>query len=95
MKVNINAKSIKKSFVADTININQTLPSPHSNVPDSKLPEDNLRELVIEHENRLQKLKVQQAKQGISTDPSIIIEIENIEVTLESLYAQLEELKKP
>ena len=48
-----------------------------------------LKKLIIIKNRRLQKLKEQQALYGISVDPRIPIEIEDIEVELEKLNAAL------
>ena len=41
--------------------------------------QDEIKNLIIEHNRRLQKLKEQQALHGIDTPPEIQIEIERIE----------------
>lgn len=51
--------------------------------------EDDLKELIVQHKRRLQKLREQQAREGISADPKIFIEIEDIEVTIAALQAEL------
>jgi hypothetical protein len=52
---------------------------------------DNLSELINTHKRRLQKLQQQEALSGISVDPKIPIEIENIETILQDLQTRLEE----
>ncbi|MCB0208828.1 MAG: response regulator [Anaerolineae bacterium] len=52
---------------------------------DTRQRQDDIKKLIIEHNRRLQLLKEQQARQGISTDPRIIIEIEDIEAKIEEL----------
>lgn len=51
--------------------------------------QDDLKKLILYHERRLQKLREQQALKGISTDPKIFIEIEDIEATIAALQAEL------
>jgi replicative DNA helicase len=41
----------------------------------------------------LQKLKEQQALEGFSTDPRVLLEIESIEITIEKLQAELTEIE--
>lgn len=53
---------------------------------------DELQKQISAHNRRLQLLKERQAQQGISTDPSIITEIEDIETKIEELLVQLREL---
>jgi hypothetical protein len=52
----------------------------------------DIQRLLDTHMRRLQKLKEQQAHQGINTDPQIVIEIEDIEATIDGLRAALAEL---
>ena len=54
--------------------------------------QDELKKLISEHNRRLQKLKEQQARQGVSVDPKIPLEIEDIEAELVDLKAELEAL---
>jgi hypothetical protein len=56
--------------------------------------QDDLKKLIASHEGRLQKRKEQKAKFGISADPSIDIEIEDIEGKIEKLQAELAELER-
>jgi hypothetical protein len=53
---------------------------------------DQIKQLIFNHSRRLQILKEQQALEGQSVDPNILIEIEDIEAKLENLQAALEEL---
>lgn len=53
---------------------------------------DAIKRLILNHNRRLQKLREQQALEGIRTDPRILIEIEDIETKLEALQAELEAL---
>lgn len=53
--------------------------------------ENDLRELIRTHDRRLQLLKQQKAKYGISVDPRIIIEIEDIETEINQLRTDLVE----
>lgn len=56
---------------------------------------DDLKQLIIRNERRLQKLKEQQASFGLHTPPHILIEIEDAEAELEKLQAELEALQQP
>lgn len=53
--------------------------------------ENDLRELIRTHVRRLQLLQQQKARYGISVDPRIIIEIEDIEAEINQLQADLTE----
>lgn len=53
-----------------------------------------VEELIFEHSRRLHKLEVQQARYGISADPHILIEIEDIETEIATLEAKLKELEQ-
>lgn len=53
----------------------------------------NIEKLVLNHKRRLQKLKEYRALHGISVDPSILIEIEDIEAKIAELREELEPLK--
>lgn len=55
--------------------------------------QDDLQKLIAEHERRLQKRKEQKARFGISADPSIDIEIEDIEAAIAQLQTELAELE--
>jgi CheY-like chemotaxis protein len=57
--------------------------------------QDDIKRLIVKHNRRLQKLKGQLAEKGSSIDPSIITEIEDIEVKIESLQAELEIIQQP
>lgn len=50
----------------------------------------DLQNLIMTHHRRLQKLKEQQALSGRSTEPEILIEIEDIEKALAELQGELE-----
>ncbi|MBE7556062.1 MAG: tetratricopeptide repeat protein [Anaerolineales bacterium] len=54
------------------------------------LHQDDIRKLITNHNRRLQILKEQQALQGISTDPEILLEIEDIGAKIAQLQSQLE-----
>lgn len=54
---------------------------------------DDIKKLISNHGRRLQKLKEQQALHGTSTDPKILIEIEDIGAELERLQTELEKLE--
>jgi hypothetical protein len=55
--------------------------------------QDDLKKLITDYAKRLQKLKEQKAIAGLSVDPKIPIEIEDIESEIESLQVQLREEK--
>jgi hypothetical protein len=54
---------------------------------------ENLQRLIANHQRRLQVLKEQEALQGLSVDPKIPLEIEDIEEKIERLQLELEGLK--
>lgn len=54
--------------------------------------QDDLRKLISLNIRRLQILKEQQAIYGISVEPRILIEIENIQAELATLQAELQQL---
>ena len=57
---------------------------------------DKIKELLDIHIRRLLELKKQQAAYGLSADPSIALEIENIEAEIRKLRAELgAELDEP
>ncbi len=56
---------------------------------------EDIQKLITEHQRRLQKLRVQQALQGTSTPPEILLEIEDIEAKLRELEAELAKLEEP
>ena len=53
--------------------------------------QDDIKKLITNHHRRLQKLREQQALYGISADPRILLEIEDIEAKIERLQTNLEE----
>ncbi|GIK41437.1 MAG: hypothetical protein BroJett011_52700 [Chloroflexota bacterium] len=55
--------------------------------------QDDLKKLITESTRRLQKLKEQQARKGIDTEPHILVEIEDIEATIAQLQGELAELE--
>jgi hypothetical protein len=55
---------------------------------------DNIKQQIINHNRRLQKLKQKQALYGLDVQPHVLMEIEDIEAELESLQAQLKTLDK-
>ncbi|MCB0167394.1 MAG: AAA family ATPase [Anaerolineae bacterium] len=55
--------------------------------------QDEIKELIRVYSRRLQRLKVQKAEYGISVDPKIPNEIEDIESELKQLKAELGRLK--
>jgi hypothetical protein len=55
--------------------------------------QEETKRLINNHHRRRQKLKEQQALQGISADPKIMLEIEDIEAEIERLQVQLAEIK--
>ena len=42
--------------------------------------QDNIQKLITEHQRRLQKLRERQAKQGLSTPPEVLTEIEDEDI---------------
>lgn len=52
---------------------------------ESMILKDDIKNLITNHQRRLQKLKEMQALHGHSVDPKILIEIEDIETRLEEL----------
>ncbi len=52
-----------------------------------------LQKLLANHHRRLEKLYNKRALQGLSADPSILIEIEDIEAEIEQLQAELEQVE--
>ena len=55
------------------------------------MPQQNdIQKLITQHQRRLQKLRERQAKQGISTPPEVLTEIEDIEAQIDRLRAELE-----
>lgn len=50
---------------------------------------DSIKELLHIHNRRLQELKKKQATYGLSADPSLTLEIENIEAEIQKLRRQL------
>ena len=52
-------------------------------------PEDHIKKLITNYTRRVQKLREQQAIEGISIDPKILIEIEDIEAEIEKLQKEL------
>ncbi|MBN1217362.1 MAG: tetratricopeptide repeat protein [Anaerolineae bacterium] len=55
---------------------------------------DDLKQLVANHQRRLQKLKEQQALGGVSTDPRILLEIEDVQEEIKNLRLELVELEE-
>lgn len=54
---------------------------------------EDIKKLIFTHNRRLQKLKERQALEGISADPKIALEIEDIEAELEELQDELVQFK--
>lgn len=50
---------------------------------------DNLRKLINNYYRRLQKLKEKEALYGVSVDPGILLEIEDIEAKISGLQDEL------
>jgi hypothetical protein len=69
-------------------------------LPTTSDAEAPLRELAYARERarmmtrRLHLLQVQQAKQGITTDPAVVIEMEDLSRDLEQLRAEIVRLEK-
>lgn len=55
---------------------------------------ENLEKLITQHKRRLQKLKEKEAALGLSVDPSIPIEIEDVEKSIVSLKIELANLER-
>jgi hypothetical protein len=51
--------------------------------------QEKLRKLIANNNRRLQILKERKALLGVSTDPGVLIEIEDIEAEIEDLQRQL------
>lgn len=56
--------------------------------------ENDIKQLIFNYQRRLQKLKEQQALHGISVDPKVPIEIEDIESEIAKLQAELDQVRK-
>jgi hypothetical protein len=56
--------------------------------------QNDLKELIINCQRRLQKLKEQQALLGVHTPPHILIDIEDVEAEINTLQIQLNDLGK-
>lgn len=54
----------------------------------------HLRILIANHTRRLQKLKEQQALEGLEASPKLLIEIEDLEAKVMGLQTELEELER-
>jgi HEAT repeat protein len=54
--------------------------------------QSKIEQLIKEHKRRLQKLELNEARQGINTDPSISLEIEDIKEKLRNLQTELDAL---
>jgi uncharacterized protein (DUF849 family) len=50
---------------------------------------DQIKNLIRELDRRLQKLKERKAVEGVSVEPSVLLEIENIEKEIDDLQAKL------
>ncbi len=51
--------------------------------------QDDIKQLITQHQRRLQKLKEQRASFGLTTPPHILMEIEDIEAEITKLHAEL------
>jgi len=56
--------------------------------------QNEIKRLITEHHRRLQHLKEKEARFGINTPSEILIEIEDIEATLEELQTELNEARE-
>ena len=54
---------------------------------------DDIKKLIENHYRRLQRLREQQALEGISVDPKIVIEIEDIQASIEELQTELKRVE--
>lgn len=52
---------------------------------------DHIRKLILEHTRRREILELQHAQRGNQTDPSILMEIQDIRVELDTLRQELME----
>ncbi len=57
------------------------------------LGQEHIKKQIINHLRRLQKLKEQKALYGISTDPRILTEIEDIEIEIDRLRMELDKIE--
>ncbi len=55
---------------------------------------DDLKKLIKSHKRRLQKLKEQEAIKGLSVDPAILIEIEDIKAKIKDLQEETAALEE-
>lgn len=55
---------------------------------------DDIKKLIVAHNRRLQQLKEQKALQGLSVDPKIPLEIQDIEAEISNLQEQLKNLEE-
>lgn len=53
------------------------------------ITKDDIRKLITNHYRRLQRLKEQEALHGLSVDPGVLIEIEDIEIKIAELQEAL------
>ena len=54
--------------------------------------QEDLQKQIAQHQRRLQLLKERHARQGINTDPAVILEIEDIEAKIAELTTELQQL---
>lgn len=57
------------------------------------LDKNDIKNLIVTHSRRLQKLKQQQASFGLDTPPHILIEIEDLERKIDELQIELKQLE--
>jgi hypothetical protein len=55
--------------------------------------QNDIENLITNHSRRLQKLKEKQALVGLSVDPHILLEIEDIEAEISRLQLELDDLE--
>lgn len=56
--------------------------------------EDGIKELIENYQYRLRNLKLQEEVDGLDTAPNVLVEIEDIRVTIEKLQAELSSLEQ-
>src|SRR3990170_753005 len=57
--------------------------------------QEDIERLIVNYSRRLQKLKEQEAFSGISADPAVKLEIEDIEAKIRELQRELDSIQLP
>lgn len=68
-------------------------PLSQKNVYDNEI--NNTSEVILQLERRKHVLELKHAQQGIITDPSIILEIQDIDAQINQLRSNIEQAQKP